>query len=717
MSISSEISRISGNISDSFDAIEAKGVTVPSGSNSDNLATLISQINVGASIDDTTIASDKTWSSSKINSELAEKYELPSGGIPSTDLSSSIQTSLGNADSAYQKPAGGIPASDLASSVLTSIIDDTTTANNKVWSSIKVQSELDGKMDASTVSGSETLIQYDDNIGGRAISVTANIDPVQDLNGYDKPWTGGYGKNKFQTTATTDTISNVTFTVNSDGSVKISGVPSAAVSTYIFGEVTLPAGTYNANGFSGGASNGLRMVFLNKGTSSALATVYGGNDVSFTLDASTTVKVYPIVPSTFDGTAITMYPMIRLSTEIDASFVPYSNICPIAGWQKSKITVTSPNLIGGVLLRDAIKNAIPSANINETNKTIEFASNAEVSSAIIGKGTMGLGLKFLFKENTPYTFIISGYNTGSGAKSINIRVNYTDGSYNYITDFASTEATKQTTIFTSNSSKTILSVTKSNRNNSNVFYYDECGIFEGTVTVNDFVPFGRYYEITYPNEAGTVYGGKLEVKPDGSGVLTVDRLYESLSSKTWTTRVTGSVKVLLSSSVAQDYITGTTSSYKADFISDYYSVPGSTSAAAVTVDDIDVRSLGLYGLRTTAGSSTTIYTILYIGDTPQGNIAYGLMTPITYNVTAAQITTILGENNIWADTGDVSISLANLVDDSSTAVGSVWSASKASTELAGKIDKPASPTSGSFLVYNGTAWVAQTLSTWQGGSY
>ena len=38
-------------------------------------------------------------------------------------------------------------------------------------------------------------------------------------------------------------------------------------------------------------------------------------------------------------------------------------------------------------------------------------------------------------------------------------------------------------------------------------------------------------------------------------------------------------------------------------------------------------------------------------------------------------------------------------------------------DISGKIDKPSSPATGAFLVYNGTAWVAQTLSTWQGGSY
>lgn len=48
MSIASEISRISQNVADSLDAVATKGVTVPSGSNSDDLASLILQIQTGA---------------------------------------------------------------------------------------------------------------------------------------------------------------------------------------------------------------------------------------------------------------------------------------------------------------------------------------------------------------------------------------------------------------------------------------------------------------------------------------------------------------------------------------------------------------------------------------------------------------------------------------------------------------------------------------------
>lgn len=49
MSIQSEITRISGNVQDSLAAVEEKGVTVPEGSGSDELAGLIAQISAGTS--------------------------------------------------------------------------------------------------------------------------------------------------------------------------------------------------------------------------------------------------------------------------------------------------------------------------------------------------------------------------------------------------------------------------------------------------------------------------------------------------------------------------------------------------------------------------------------------------------------------------------------------------------------------------------------------
>ena len=88
---------------------------------------------------------------SYVDGQVATKYTKPSGGIPSTDLASAVQTSLGKADTAlqsytetdpiysasaaagitssditswngkYTKPSGGIPSTDLTSAVQTSL--------------------------------------------------------------------------------------------------------------------------------------------------------------------------------------------------------------------------------------------------------------------------------------------------------------------------------------------------------------------------------------------------------------------------------------------------------------------------------------------------------------------------------------------------------------------------------------------------------------------
>ena len=58
---------------------------------------------------------------SNLVTAFGNKYDKPSTGIPSTDMTSDVQTSLGKADSAYQKPSGGIPDSDLTSAVQTSL--------------------------------------------------------------------------------------------------------------------------------------------------------------------------------------------------------------------------------------------------------------------------------------------------------------------------------------------------------------------------------------------------------------------------------------------------------------------------------------------------------------------------------------------------------------------------------------------------------------------
>ena len=68
MSIQSEITRISGNVADALTAIAAKGVTVPQGANSDDLADLIGSI-----------ASDLTTKTITLNGSYSAQYDNADG--------------------------------------------------------------------------------------------------------------------------------------------------------------------------------------------------------------------------------------------------------------------------------------------------------------------------------------------------------------------------------------------------------------------------------------------------------------------------------------------------------------------------------------------------------------------------------------------------------------------------------------------------------------
>lgn len=185
-----------------------------------------------------------------------------------------------------------------------------------------------------------TIASFSDGSDNPLANLKIGIDPIQDLHGYDKPWASGAGKNKFQTTLTTTTVSGVTFTVNNDGTITTSGTPSANISTVIFGEITLPAGSYKANGNAVGSASSIRMIVYNVTDSSLIGSVYDGNEVSFTLSEPKQIRLYPIILQEYGSVnGIVFKPMIRLATETDATFAPYTNICPISGWSSVEVTV------------------------------------------------------------------------------------------------------------------------------------------------------------------------------------------------------------------------------------------------------------------------------------------------------------------------------------------------------------------------------------------
>ena len=137
---------------------------------------------------------------------------------------------------------------------------------------------------------------------------------------------------------------------------------------------------------------------------------------------------------------------------------------------------------------------------------------------------------------------------------------------------------------------------------------------------------------------GTRYGGTLDVT---TGVLTVDRaIYTITGSESWTAWGTHAyfANVLPSMSVDKDNTINCISSIAA----------GNTVAAIYTGGSgIGTRSTRLY-------ISTDVHA--NIGSLTGQQVCYELATPFEVQLTAEDdITTLLGQNNIWSDTGDIEV--------------------------------------------------------------
>lgn len=147
---------------------------------------------------------------------------------------------------------------------------------------------------------------------------------------------------------------------------------------------------------------------------------------------------------------------------------------------------------------------------------------------------------------------------------------------------------------------------------------------------------GLTIPISFPDAAGTVYGGTLDVT---SGALTVDReTYTVTGTESWvawdsnayyTTTLTGKDGII--NTTTKNCISSVLKSATAG---DLYS---GTQSSGVAVS----------GVRVYISASDYANRANLVGM----QIVYKLATPVTYQLTPTQVTTLLGTNNVWFDCG------------------------------------------------------------------
>ena len=276
-------------------------------------------------------------------------------------------------------------------------------------------------------------------------------------------------------TDTTKTISGVTFTVNSDGSITANGTATAQAYFKLQQSFSLKKGQYFFSGCPKGGAGSTYSLYL----STADYKFYKadlGNGISINAEDDKTVSIVINIAKDTTVENLVFKPQLELGTTATA-YTPY-----ISDFSTVNVTRYGKNLFNQALL---------------TDWGLVLTDGKYVGSSSYFNGKT---LASNFQNNTQYTISLKGYNTNSTEASILISVNYTDGTSATIIRLTAKSETEYK--FTSAVGKTVSSFkgTYYNADTVNISYIQ---IEEGTTAT----PYEPYQGQTYtPTASGEVSG-------------------------------------------------------------------------------------------------------------------------------------------------------------------------------------------------------------------
>lgn len=494
-------------------------------------------------------------------------------------------------------------------SIDTPTLGEATVVNNACDGYISVTSNLSSEYGGSA---SGEIASFVTDSVNNVSSLKVALDPIQDLYGYDAPWVGGAGKNKSSVNeltnigwassnadilASMNTLSEGTYTLSFD--VKLTSVSkTGAWQDGVF--FANPNGNFpKYNNFSADPTVGFTDTV----------------EYTFTISASqvgafTACYLYGCGSNGQGEMGKATLSNIQIeSGNQKTSFAPYSNICPISGHDEVEVSVVGKNLLN---IDDA-----------EIGTAWNGATNSTRARLIIP-----------CKPNTQYVLSMNGTNNLDGV---------------YITKSSTIPPTTAPGLVTFPKQ-----VTTQATSNYIVLGFNKTAIAKADIealklqlelgsTATEYEPYNGN---TYTTALGrTVYGGTLDVV---SGVLTVTHKLLKVSDVSWSYN---SANIRFLSSLQSDLKTPASNAEVVNAISSAYN--------AVKIDDIRNAPSGSFGL--SSGGYISVrddnFTVLNDFISARGNetFVFELATPQTYQLTPRQIQTLVGQNNVWSDVGDVTV--------------------------------------------------------------
>ena len=305
-----------------------------------------------------------------------------------------------------------------------------------------------------------------------------------------------------------------------------------------------------------------------------------------------------------------------------------TNVRPITGWTGAIVQRVEENLIDVSQFFPLERTTIN--NIDVTTGKIAFTSTATYYGARLRIPIQKFaGRKLAFSAIFP-----------SAPKRVEIKI--FDASNTNILSI--TLENNESTIINVPSTAVVFQITLSNvtTTNTQIVYDNLCLMVADTVS--QFVPYkGQTYLITFPTEAGTVYGGTLNVL---MGVLTVNYVSVDMGQTNFSYNSTNQYFFKIVNGIK----TPSNNNVIANIISPIYKSKSANSIIQGVVDlSIGVTSDGYVIVKDSNYTSSSDFNTAISGI----QLVYEIATPITYQLTPTEVRSLLGQNNIWADCGAI----------------------------------------------------------------
>jgi len=437
------------------------------------------------------------------------------------------------------------------------------------------------------------------------------IDPVQDLHGYEYPWPPGGGKNliPFPYYMMNQTVKGMTLSVASDQKITITGTAESGEANIVFVDrMSLKAGTYTIS--RKGTHTGNLRLYVYDQTNSTVLTVLETEQTTKTFTIESDLDYVRIYYNKTASNINTMNYSEYLQLESGSSetaFAPYSNICPISGRTEMEVMKGGKNIYDNStyeifnLSKDGIALRY-GHSFSSGVYTIFNADNVTIFYRRVSKDLSDLGITIPILPNSSVT--------------------------------VSVPEDKMLWVFN----------TKTDMGNVCVSIGTEATEYE---------PYNATtIPITFPSEAGTVYGGTLDLL---SGELVVDMAMVDLGSLNWN-KGSGSTNVIrfytttISQLVKRYAVTELPNFVCSIFVAE----TENKEYAGIIKNAITVNPIGTLSVYSPIGYEDLDATAFQAAMSGV-QLVYELATPTTYQLTAQTLKSLRGVNNIWSDAGDTTV--------------------------------------------------------------